>query len=330
MGLNAQEAKSKLRFVTEADTTKARATLTFTDKDAPLLNVLIYPVSDNACHDFGGDLASFNNKIRSDLVGNKNDGVRGIIDDLLKRIRAEDTVVLSSDHGFVELLPSGAVQVSKTEAEKAGTTLESSVWWRYVEGFEPSEMQNAVAVSVGSKRIWMALERRWFSREGVKDTPRYTHGGLSLAEVVVPGALLRRVTEKEARAELTDLPTVIAPHEDAVFELPVVVRNTGNVEVQIDMRVINNLGEELLTRRSRLAPATAEKTTASVLAKYKETSDREPDPFNTVTAVSVRLRHTDLKGEWRDAQDGLINIRVKVKPKPVKFETDALKSFDDV
>jgi hypothetical protein len=330
MGINAQEAKSKLRFVTEADTTKARAMLTFTDKDAALLNVLIYPVSDNACHEFGGDLASFNNKIRSDLVGNKNDGVRGIIDDLLKRIGPNDTAVLSSDHGFVELLPSGAVQVSKAEAEKAGTTLEDSVWWRYVHGFGPSQMPGAIALSVGSKNVWMAPQRRWFSREGVKDTPRYTHGGLSLAEVVVPGAVLRRVTEKVARAELSELPGVIAADEDAVFELPVIVRNTGNVEVQFDIRVLDNLGEELLTRRSRLAPAGTEKATVPVLGKYKETSDREPDPNNTVTAVTIRLRHTDLDGEWRDALDGLINIRVKVKPKPVKLETDALKSFDDV
>ena len=118
MGLNAQEAKSKLRFVTEADTTKARAKLNFADKDGTLLNVLIYPVSDDACHEFGGDLASFNNKIRGDLLGSKSGGVRGILDDLLKRIGPQDTVVLSSDHGFVELLPGDAVQVPKLKPRK--------------------------------------------------------------------------------------------------------------------------------------------------------------------------------------------------------------------
>lgn len=330
MGLNAQEAKSKLRFVTEADTSKARAKLNFIDKDAALLNVLIYPVSDDACHDFGGDLASFNNKIRADLVGNKSDGVRGILDDLLKRIAHEDTVVLSSDHGFVELLPGDAVQVTKAEADKAATNLEASVRWRYVEGFAPEHMPDAVAVSVANKKVWMAPARRWFHREGTKDTPRYTHGGLSLAEVVVPGVVLRRVTEKEARVELIDLSPVITADEDAVFELPVSIRNSGNCEVDFEIRVLNNLGEELLARRKRLAPATTAKETASVLAKYSETPNREPDPSNTVTAVTVRLRHTDLVGQWREALDGLITIPVKVKPKPVKLETEALKAFDDI
>ena len=330
MGLNAQEAKSKLRFVTEADTTKTRAKLNFTDKDSTLLNVLIYPVSDDACHDFGGDLASFNNKIRADLLGSKSGGVRGILDDLLKRIGPQDTVVLSSDHGFDELLPGDAVPVSKAEAEKAGVTLEATVQWRHIEGFAPTQMPEAVAVAAGSKTIWVAPTRRWFAREGAKATPRYTHGGLSMAEVVVPGVLLRRVTEKEARVELIELPGVIAADEDSVFELPVTVRNTGNCEVDFEVRAVNNLGEELLTRRSRLAPATNAKEIVPGLAKYKETNDREPDLNNTVTAVTLRLRHTDLNGEWRDALDGLTTIQVKVKPKPVKLETDALKAFDDV
>ena len=49
-----------------------------------------------------------------------------------------------------------------------------------------------------------------------------------------------------------------------------------------------------------------------------------------MTAVTVRLRHTDLKGAWKEALDGLTTIPVKVKPKAVKLETDALKAFDDI
>jgi hypothetical protein len=264
------------------------------------------------------------------LVGNKSGGVRGILDDLLRRIGPHDMVALASDHGFVELLPGDAVQVSKAEADKAKVTLEASVYWRYVEDFAPAQMPEAVAVPAGSKTLWMAPARRWFSREGAKETPRYAHGGLSLAEVVVPGAVLHRVNEKEARVELVELPGLIAADEDEVFNLPVDIRNAGNCKVDFEIRVLNNLGEELFMQRSRLAPATSAKETVPVLAKYKETSDREPDPNNTVTAVTLRLRHTDLNGVWRDALEGLITIPVKVKPKPVKLETDALKSFDDV
>jgi hypothetical protein len=328
MGLTAQE-KSKLRFVTEADTTKARAKLSFTDKEAALVNVLIYPVSDKACHEFGGDLASFNHKIRADIVGDPTQGVRGILDDLLKRVGPEDTVVLSSDHGFVELLPGESVEVAAAEAKQAGKILEASVRWRYIEGFAPVKMPEAVAVSVGSDKVWMAPARRWFCREGTKDTPRYTHGGLSLAEVVVPGVVLRRVTEKVARAELMDLSHLVTVDEDAWVELPLTIRNSGTSDLDFEVRVLNNLGEELLAQSGQLAPASKVNLMARILAKYKETSDREPDANSTVTAVTLRLRHTDLQGRWRDALDGLITIPVKVKPKAVKLETDALKNFDD-
>jgi len=330
MGLTAQEAKSKLRFVTEADTTKARAKLAFTDKDAALLNVLIYPVSDDACHTFKGDLATFNHKIRSDIVGDSSHGVQGILADLLKRIGPDDTVVLSSDHGFVELLPGEAVTVAEAEAVAAGKELKQAVRWRYIEGFGPASLPEAVAVAVGTEKVWMALGRRWFCREGTKDTPRYNHGGLSLAEVVVPGVVLRRVTEKLARVEFMELPEALAVAEDEVVELPMLVRNSGTCDVEHEVRVVNNLGEELLVQRSRLAPASKVGHTARILARYKETSEREPDLSNTVTAVTLRLRHTDPEGEWRDALDGLITIPVKVKPKAVKLETDALKGFDDV
>jgi len=264
------------------------------------------------------------------VVGNKNDGVRGILDDLLKRIAPQDVVLLSSDHGFVELLPSDAVPVSNAEADKANVTLEANVRWRYIDGFAPAQMPEAVGVNVGSKKLWMAPARRWFYREGTKGTPRYTHGGLSLAEVVIPGVVLRRATEKEARAELYDLPSVIAVDEDTIFEMPVCIRNSGNCEVEFEIRVLNNLGEDLLVSRKRLKPASKVKETANVIAKYKEDSNREPDPSNTVTAVTIRLRHTDLNGAWKEAMDGLITIPVKVKPKAVKLETDALKAFDDI
>jgi hypothetical protein len=330
MGLTQQEAKSKLRFVTDADTTKARTKLTFTEKDAAPLNVLIYQVSDDACHAFGGDLASFNNKIRAELVGSKSDGVRGILDDLLKRIGPDDDVVLSSDHGFVELLPGDAVEVAESEAVKVGKTLEATVHWRYAQWFGPVGMPDAVAVSVGDHDVWIASGRRWFRRKGGKDSARYTHGGLSLAEVVIPGVVLRRVTDKEARAELVALPIVILADEDTFVDLPVSIRNSGNCELECELRVSNNLGEELLAKRSRLAPATTVTETARLFATYNETSDREPDPHNTVTAVTVRLRHTDLHGTWREALDGLVTIPVKVKPKPVKLETEALKGFDDI
>jgi hypothetical protein len=317
MGLTPQEAKTKLRYVTGADTTKARKKLTFTDKDAPLLNVLIYPISDEEAHDFDGDLAALNSVIRTKMLGDKVTGIRGVLDDLLKRIGPE-------------LLHGEAVTVTDAETAKAGRTPENSIRWRYVEGLAPAAMPDAIKVPVGTQDVWMAVGRRWLKREATKAIPRYSHGGLSLAEIVVPAATLRRVTGRAARAELLGLPTVLQADEDTEVELAFTIKNTGNSDIEFEVRVADNLGKLLLQYRAHLAPATSAKLTASVLATYRETPAHEPDPTGTVSAVTLRLRHTDLGGTWREALDGYASIPVKITPKTVKLDADALKGFDDV
>jgi hypothetical protein len=79
-----------------------------------------------------------------------------------------------------------------------------------------------------------------------------------------------------------------------------------------------------------MAPATSVELTSPVFAKYREMPAHEPDPAGTVSAVTLHLRHTDLDGTWREALDGYVSIPVKVNPKTVKLEADALKGFDDV
>jgi hypothetical protein len=113
LGLAKGETKDKLRLLTDADTNKARTKLNYKDSQVRPFNVLIYPISDE-CHDYRGDLAAFNDKIRLEIVGNKDTGVRGILDDLLRRVKPGDIVLATSDHGFIELSPSNAVVVGTT------------------------------------------------------------------------------------------------------------------------------------------------------------------------------------------------------------------------
>ena len=330
LGLTAQEAKTKLRFVMEADTEKARMMLGFVDQDAAPLNVLIYPVSDE-CHDFRGDLAAFNNMIRVTMLGDKNQGVRGILDDILKRIRPEDTVMVVSDHGFTELLGTYSVPVTQSEAAANGRDLQADVRWRYTCGFSPKDFPEAVQITTGTEQCAVAVGRKWFRRETAKVAPRYSHGGLSLAEMVVPGFKLRRVTEKTAQVELDGVPvSAIAVGEDSSVELAFAIRNSGNVVALFELRVRTNLGEEVLTQDGKLPSGGSFPVRCPIVGRYRETPSREMDTQGTLTAVSIRLRHTDLSGNWRDAIGGLETVPVIVQPKQTKLDTDALKGFDDI
>jgi hypothetical protein len=171
---------------------------------------------------------------------------------------------------------------------------------------------------------------KWWRREGETKSPRYDHGGLSLAETVIPGALLRRVTEKEARAEVQDLPAVLSVPEDAHCEFTATVVNSGNVPISYELSALSNLGEDLGTRHGQLAPGASAGHKWSVLGTYRQTPGQDVDRKATLTAVTLRLRHTDLQGQWREALEGTQTLAVKVKPKKTKLDTDALRGFDNL
>jgi hypothetical protein len=63
---------------------------------------------------------------------------------------------------------------------------------------------------------------------------------------------------------------------------------------------------------------------------YRQTAARELDPAGTITAVTVRLRHTDLQGNWCDALDGVVTVPVNVRAKKTRLDTEVLKGFDDI
>ena len=329
-GLSGQEAKSKFRLMTDAETLQARATLAVAKGDARLVNVLIYGIADD-CHDFHGDLVGFHQKILSDLTGNKVHGVAGILDDLLRRIQPEDDVVVVSDHGFTELLGGDGLEVKAPEETAAGRIAKDDVRWRYVVGFRPASAPAAVEVEVRGEKHFLSVGRQWFCREGTKNPDRYSHGGVSLAEMVVPAVALGRVTGKFARASLDGLPETLELAEDASEELVFQVRNGGTAGVEFIVEVRSNLGDELLRTQGSLPAGESRKLSVTLAGRYREKPvTREMDPTGTLRAVSFRLRHTTLSGEWQEPPGGQITLPVSVKPKPTKLDTDALASLDQL
>jgi hypothetical protein len=329
LGLALHEVKEKLRLLTDADTSKARAALGFTDKNVKPVNVLIYPISDE-CHKFRGDLASFNSRIRQEILGDPVTGIRGVLDDLVRRVKPGDLVLAVSDHGFVELPADTAVKVTDAEAAAHGVTTSDSVLYRYALGFRPVGLTVSVAVAAGKNLHHLCVGRQWLQREGVGTSTRYSHGGLSLSEMVIPAFRLERVTEKSAAVELTNLPSHVVVDEDQQADVSLGVRNRGNVVVDFELTVRSNLDEQILTHSGTLPPAAAMALKCTVDGRYTVLASGQVDLSQTLTAIELRLRHTDQAGKWRDAVDGIQNVPVKVLPKKTKLATDALAGFDDV
>jgi hypothetical protein len=329
-GFSSAEAKSKFRLLTEAETLQARAKLASAKGEGKLVSVLIYGIADD-CHDFHGDLTAFHQKILSDLTGNKAHGVAGIVDDLLRRIQPEDEVVVVSDHGFTELLGDDGAEVKTAEVAAAGRIPKDDVRWRYTVGFRPASAPEAVEVEVKGEKHFLAVGRRWLCREGTKMPDRYSHGGVSLAEMVVPAAALKRVTTKSARASLEGLPESIELGEDQTEELAFQIRNRGTAGIKFTVEVRSNLGEELLKTDGSLNAGETRNLSVTLMGRYREKPlTREMDPAGSLRAVTFRLRHNTLSGEWQEPPGGQVTIPITVKPKPTKLDTNALAGLDNL
>lgn len=324
LGLVAQEAKSKLRLVKEAETFKARTKLGSADKDARLVNVLIYGISDD-CHDFHGDLAQFHQKIRTDIVGDPTHAVTGVLDDLLRRVRPNDEIVLVSDHGFTELLDPDGVDVP----EAAALNRKDAVHWRYALDIPPGNAPESVEVHALDKRHFVAVGRKWFRRPGSTNRDRYSHGGISIAEMTVPAVAMRLATAKYARLAIEVPEDHIVMGEDTSRNGLVSVVNRGTAECSFELLAVTNLNQRILSERDILKPAESKQYSYVVLGKYAETIHREMDPSTTLRTITFKLIQS-ADGPSMVSREEKLTVTIEVTPKPTKLDTDALSGLDNI
>jgi hypothetical protein len=337
MGISKHDFDSKVLFVSDAETTQARAKMGYEPTDACDVNVLIYPISDDLGHHHNDTLAALNYKIRQLLM--TQHGVRGIVDDLRRRVQPGDLVLITSDHGFQELFPEDAVRISTGSLAQHGRT-DDDVTYRHLK-FPPQKgMSLGEHVVVpweelgadGKKRLTtftLPVGGAWYQREKGKPA-RFAHGGVSLAEMTIPAVLLQRIVARTARVEFLGLSNEIAIGEDEEYQLEFELVNQGNVESSYELTVQTNLHDTVLEKKGTIPSGKREAFQCSIVGRYQADLDRNPVPEGTLSSLTVRLDHTDLSGKMIRPNYGRQTVHVAVKPRPTKIETNALKAFDDL
>ena len=317
-----------VRFVTDAETTEARKRLGAGPDEARRINFLIYPISDDGVHELKDDLSKLNARVRLEMLGDKGAGLRGILDDLLRRIHSDDAVVVASDHGFVELDPAGSIEAQMMTPQEQRQHL----FYRYVQDYPiPPDPARYVAIPGRRGDYAVAVGRWWFKRKDAKRRPIYEHGGLSFAELVVPGAVLTRITERLVRVELADIPEEIAVDEGAEFVVTFGLACTGTVTADCRVEVTTNLGQTVLDHQETLSAGATRSIQAIGIAQYTEGPDHQPLLDRTLTGIEVRLRYREPGGEWQQPPGGTERIRVRVRRAVGKVEiSNALDVFGDM
>ena len=147
-------------------------------------NCLVFNISDDNLHNEKGDLREINDKIRHKVE-------RDVLPEMKRLVAGGDVVVVTSDHGFVELEDQRGIPIDSGQAE-------TQVFYRYLYDIEhPAGIIVPYSGKKGASSVTVLVGRAWFTREKGRYT-RYAHGGVSLPEMVVPGVVLRKLEAPEA------------------------------------------------------------------------------------------------------------------------------------
>jgi hypothetical protein len=306
------EVDNRLQFYSgvEADRTYNQL-----DRDARYpWNVLIFNVSDDNLHQERDNLVSLNAGIEGRLTG--------ILQTLESLVRPQDTVILTSDHGFMELnAEDGMVVEEDARWQRESQGLANPVRFRYITG---SELPQGVPVRYPQLRespFTVAVGRRWFRRSDDRHPPdRYAHGGLSFAEMVVPGAILRRVVEKRVDVEILEAPPSLELEEGKTATLEVIVGNTGNQVVTFGLVVKADSDSTHQVFQETLLPGDRRVLRPAVTPVFREKG-------GSTRRLSMELTYQDTKGVTQHRQR---EVAVTVKPRPgvVELQFGGLDDLD--
>ncbi len=296
LGLGKDESKKKVKILARVEEKTEQAELDF---DPAQYRVMIFNLSDDWIHHEQGSLVRVN-----DIIQDKFEKL--VLPELTFRVRPEDIVVVTSDHGFMEL--------KKQFMHRVDGIPNENITYRYIKA---SQYERGVEVTYDNKNRWtVAVGHEWFQRP--KPTgrhSRYTHGGISMAEMVIPAVRLRKRTKKEVALVLLidDVPEC-TPGDSVMLSIRVKNHGTLNTNVSLTCRLAGRLiaEEELL-----LPGGTSHEWPVSLVADPK------------ATQVAVRAEYT-LMGKKKKTEKRQVVIPVKETGAKIEIDTSALDDFEDM
>ena len=255
------DVESRLRFYSGMESD--RMYLQLNDAARYPWNVLIFNVSDDNLHKVRGNLVSLNSQIEALL-----DGIMQTLEGL---VRPEDTIVVSSDHGFMELDDKDGVQIQDDERWKREAAQQADpLRYRYMLRRKDANGFSFEYSSLRDSPFTVAVGRRWFRRPADSRPPdRYAHGGLSFAEMVVPGSLMTMIVTKRIEIQLK-APDTVTLEEGQVGIAEIELSNHGNQSTDYRLVARSNTDTTAQEFIGQVDPGERRTIRASIRPVYRE------------------------------------------------------------
>jgi hypothetical protein len=290
--------KQETIFIDHADTDAGKEKLR--KLKVRQFNCLVFNISDDNLHIERGDLREINDKIRHKVE-------RDILPEMKRLVGPDDIVVITSDHGFVELADQDSITIHADEAENC-------VFYRYLCDLEhPAGIVVPYSGKKGIANVTAMVGRAWFTREKGRYT-RYAHGGGSLSEMVVPGVVLHKLAAPEEIRLAISTPERLRILEDETAEVLVTIKNTGTSLVTVRVAIGKAAGQSADLGRG------VERT-------FNETMQAELG----LKFIPVLIEAKGTDGRYAVVKGGNRQIPITVQERTDKVEfSKALNVFDEL
>ena len=273
-----------------------------------LYTLLIFNISDDWTHHEQADPYQFG-RMFATLLDTVLPSLRMLVDD-------RDIILVSSDHGFLELSPEDAVEVASDLHESSqgrGVGNVGDISYRYTRSV-PVEG----AVQIPFKHLgtyYVATRHDWFCRPGGTYT-RYAHGGISLSELVVPAAVLvkRPVDKHPLVLRWQKIPQSLVLCEDEPGTVELVLSYDGDEAVRFTLR---STLSEVSPSRGSIQPGAALQVTLDVSPELEGGVVRVCGEGNTNSGQPVQVEEAEFE------------VTRTLRSDKVQVDTSALDLLED-
>ena len=301
LGLGKDESKKKLKIVARVEEKTEQAELDF---DAAQYCCLIFNISDNWIHSEQGSLVQVNGIVRDKFE-------KMVLPELIDKVETGDIVVVTSDHGFVELKKDHSLQIK--DLNMVGGVADN-IRYRYLTN---GAHDQGISITYDKAHQWcLAVGSSWFERpKPTGKTPRYSHGGISLAEMVVPAVRIRKRPAKEMGLLLEIVPPPPCTAGESI-KIPVKLENLGSIKITVSLSCLVS---------GRLAAQ--ESVDLSAGAPYTWLVPLKADP--KANQATITAQYT-IPGKGKKTEKRHVTVPIKEVGTKVEMDTSALEVFDNM
>ena len=313
---------SHFTVLRDDDTIASGMTVRYQSKE---LDYIVFNFTDDNLHHNSQDLAFIYNTTVREII-------RQDVRSVMRELPANAMVFVTSDHGFTPM-PSGALDVTDQIVGDPALIKYRSV--RAAHNFSGAEATQVVSFDIRALKIpipnvphgYDPVQSVLFPRPGInfrrdsyKHSPdRYSHGGLSLAECMVPMVVMGRRRQDQGVLILEDVQQIGSMNENEPLEIAIKVRSSQMLFEGLTLTLSFSTPE--ITDRKEFFSGIEKVYQVQWKPKLKDITEEERNQGFIDIPVTVILAYSNKDQSFR--QSKTVDLRIRLDTNRLRRRIDS-------